>query len=163
MASRWQSSAGSDARSATASDWSISVRFVADSLESFVGNGQASSQVVRGSFSCSTSARCAGHFLECSFFTGFTDISSGLKIPGPFMDVRVRVPPPLLTRCVASSRTSSLKSAMCRDLGVFFCVRPSLSLAHPLAADRGVSRAVCCAWRCALCGASTAWRVVPIA
>ena len=51
MASRWQSSAGSDARSATASDWSISARFVADSLESSVGTGQASSQVVRGVFS----------------------------------------------------------------------------------------------------------------
>ena len=93
MASRWQSSAGSDARSATASDWSISARFVADSLESSVGTGQASSQVVRGSFSCSTAAPGAAHFQECAFFPGFTDISSGLKIPGPFKDVRVRVPP----------------------------------------------------------------------
>jgi len=75
MASRWYSSAGSDARSATASDWSISARFVADSLESSVGTGQASSQVVRGSFSCSTAAPGAAHFQECAFSPGFSGVA----------------------------------------------------------------------------------------
>ncbi len=75
MASRWQSSAGSDARSTTASDWSISARFVADSLESSVGTGQASSQVVRGSFSCSTAAPGAAHFQECAFSSGFMGVT----------------------------------------------------------------------------------------
>ena len=68
MASRWQSSAGSDARSATASDWSISARFVADSLESSVGTGQASSQAVRGAFSYSTAAHFAAIRLLTSVF-----------------------------------------------------------------------------------------------
>ena len=66
----------------------------------------------------------------------------------------VRVPPPLLVQDDALRRTLSSKSATRKGLGVFFCALPSLSRWQRLAADRSVSRVVCCAWRCALCGAS---------
>jgi len=53
----------------------------------------------------------------------------------------VRVPPPLLSRFLASRRTASPKSATRKGLGVFFCGVPLLSLSHPFAADRRVLRA----------------------
>ena len=62
----------------------------------------------------------------------------------------VRVPPPLLVQDDALRRTLSSKSATRKGLGVFFCARSSLSRWQRLAADRSVSRAVCCARRCAL-------------
>ena len=75
----------------------------------------------------------------------------------------VRVPPPLLVQEDALRRTRSSKSATRKGLGVFFCARSSLSRWQRLAADRSVSRAVCCARSCALCGAPAAWSLVPVA